>query len=855
MAGFSAIAATAAGLAFAWGQYASGGYESALQRYRDDKAEEQAVAALRIEGAFKSIHENLRTLSALPSVRDIVRHGENLSPEARGTFQQIYNNLASNVAVSEVYILPAGFDPEKLDPVTGKPEEPILMFDELIVNAGTGPAQNGEAEKAGPEEVEILEYRQLKQQMAWLGQHFPEWSAGGGMGAPMISGDQVITCDNTDFVKTGNDADRTGLMFSVPFYGTDGKFKGAITAIILNNALRKLLPGDNYALSNPLRGYTNLAAPSEVLRKAAGYIAEAKPDPELAFSAVQALKTADPASKWYVWAGNPQSDFKASAEFRAASNLAHSGYGIIALTTLFAAFSFALVKKNIILSNTRAAREAAATLRESSIAAQKARTLTALEAASSPFMLVDNFGLVTNVNRAAAEMFAMAGDDLRRSKSTIDFTALVGVPLASIDETLARRLGEKHSSELLISDRMFYVNTTPVATDMGEPLGAMIEWKDFTAEAAAEKQIASLVRAAGQGDFSRRINLAGKDGFILELTSGVNNLVETVDHGLTETVRMMSALAKGDLSQRVTGEFKGSFLQLKTDANTMADKIRDVARRISRVSREVDGATTEIAAGVSDLSRRTEHQAAALEQSSASMQQLAATVHHTAASASDARRLAMSASMAADAGGTVAARAIAAMGKIEGSSRQIGDIVELIQDIAFQTNLLALNAAVEAARAGESGKGFAVVATEVRSLAQRASQASKDIKSLIATSGNEVHEGVALVRQAGVSLSEIVASVRKVAGCITEIAASTQEQSTGIEQVKVSISDLDRITRQNAGLVEETDAALGGARRQVEALRNEVGFFRSGEADEEMPTNPAGQQFEALRKRMAAARS
>jgi methyl-accepting chemotaxis protein len=326
---------------------------------------------------------------------------------------------------------------------------------------------------------------------------------------------------------------------------------------------------------------------------------------------------------------------------------------------------------------------------------------------------------------------------------------------------------------------------------------------------------------------------------------------------------MMSALASGDLSQRVVGEFKGSFLQLKTDANIMADKIRAIARRISGVSGEVQGATREIASGVADLSVRTEHQASSLEETSASMEQLATTVRQNAGNAQEANQLAAAASMSAINGGDIANRAVTAMGRIEDSSRQITDIVGLIQDIAFQTNLLALNAAVEAARAGEAGKGFAVVANEVRALAQRAGQASKDIKGLIVNSDTQVREGVTLVKQAGSSLTEIVASVKKVANLVSEIATATQEQSSGIEQVSKAVTGMDQMTQQNAALVEETNAALQSAQAQVDELRNVVAFFKTStegatesqplETQHE-PTNPVRQQFQALARKVAGGR-
>jgi methyl-accepting chemotaxis protein len=372
------------------------------------------------------------------------------------------------------------------------------------------------------------------------------------------------------------------------------------------------------------------------------------------------------------------------------------------------------------------------------------------------------------------------------------------------------------------------------------------------AERAFQEELSKLIEAASLGDFSHRLNLTGKTGLTAKLGEGLNLWADTVSTAFGQVKSVLSALAAGDLTERMEGTCQGDLAKLQHDVNTMADKMMAIATQISGASREVQGATREIASGVADLSARTEHQASSLEETSASMEELATTVRQNAGNAQEANQLAAAASVSAVSGGEIATRAVAAMGKIEESSRQIGEIVGLIQEIAFQTNLLALNAAVEAARAGEAGKGFAVVANEVRALAQRAGQASKDIKGLIVNSDNQVREGVTLVKQAGTSLSEIVASVKKVATFVSEIAAATQEQSSGIEQVSKAVTGMDQMTQQNAALVEETNAALHSAQSQVDELRKAVSFFQTGDEDtsEAQTANPVRQQFQSLARRV-----
>ena len=311
--------------------------------------------------------------------------------------------------------------------------------------------------------------------------------------------------------------------------------------------------------------------------------------------------------------------------------------------------------------------------------------------------------------------------------------------------TLARAV-EVFKSNIITKERLEFESMNRVENEL------TTERVLREAERAFQEELSKLVDAAAAGDFSRRLSLAGKTGLTAKLGEGLNLWADTVSTAFGQVKSVLSALAAGDLSERMDGTCQGDLAKLQHDVNSMADKMMAIATQISGASREVQGATREIASGVADLSARTEHQASSLEETSASMEELATTVRQNAGNAQEANQLAAAASVAAENGGEIAMRAVTAMGKIEDSSRQIGDIVGLIQEIAFQTNLLALNAAVEAARAGEAGKGFAVVANEVRALAQRAGQASKDIKGLIVNSDSQVREGVSLVKQAGTSL-------------------------------------------------------------------------------------------------------
>lgn len=337
----------------------------ALEKYRAASQVEAQATAKKVQDAFTQIYQNIRTIGALPSVRKIDRHGKNIDDDAHQSIQQIYNNIASNVAVSEVYVVPVTLDADKIDPETGQSEAPILMFDELIIGAqakkeeAPAPAADPKAsadskkqpeapaapapapaaptastEKPKLEEVETYEYRLLKEQMQWLSAHFPRLDGIKGLDVPFIGGTDVITCDNSDYEKTLKDEDRKGLMLSVPFYDFDGALKGTITAVLRNNPLKDLLPESHAALINTAYGYT-LGPKTEGQEKAsATFVAAVKPDPALLFSTVETLKLNDPRGDWALWIGYPNSRFEESSDMRAVRSFAMGGYGLAVLLTL-----------------------------------------------------------------------------------------------------------------------------------------------------------------------------------------------------------------------------------------------------------------------------------------------------------------------------------------------------------------------------------------------------------------------------------------------------------------------------------------------------------------------------------------
>ena len=344
------------------------------------------------------------------------------------------------------------------------------------------------------------------------------------------------------------------------------------------------------------------------------------------------------------------------------------------------------------------------------------------------------------------------------------------------------------------------------------------------------REIQLLVDAAVAGDFSVRGNEAAYEHEFRRMIGGMNELMSVSDRGLRDVGRVLEALSRGDLTETVDAHYQGLLAELKTGCNATVSSLQQIVQRIRYAAQTVGTAAREISLGNTDLSARTESQAASLEETAASMEQLTGTVRVNADHASQAHQLAVDASQTAQVGGNAVRQVVETMEVLNQSSRKIVEIITVIDGIAFQTNILALNAAVEAARAGEQGRGFAVVASEVRNLAQRSAAAAREIKTLITQSVTQIGESAEQAGRAGRTMDDIVSSVQRVTDIMGSITAATREQSGGIDQVNIAISQLDDTTQQNAALVEEASAAARSLESQAQDLIAAVEVFAMDEA-------------------------
>jgi len=377
------------------------------------------------------------------------------------------------------------------------------------------------------------------------------------------------------------------------------------------------------------------------------------------------------------------------------------------------------------------------------------------------------------------------------------------------------------------------------------------EYAAFWRRLNAGEFVAAEFRRVGKGgrevwiqaSYNPIFDLKGRVAKIVKFATDVTPRVQAVN----EIGEGLSQLASNNLTHTISTAFDPVFEPLRRDYNLTAGALRAAVNSIAGTTRAVSAGADEISRASDDLSRRTEQQAATLEETAAALDEITAAVKRSAQGAQAANSAASAAREDAARSGAVMREGVQAMAEIEASSRQITQIIGVIDEIAFQTNLLALNAGVEAARAGDAGRGFAVVASEVRALAQRSADAAKEIKALINASSRQVERGVQLVGQTGEALDGIAGKVTEIDRLIAEIAASAQEQATGLGQVNNAVNQMDQVTQQNAAMVEEATAAAGQLRREAADLDDLVGQFRAGDVAAAAPASQAAPPRRRLR--------
>lgn len=455
---------------------------------------------------------------------------------------------------------------------------------------------------------------------------------------------------------------------------------------------------------------------------------------------------------------------------------------------------------------------------ERAAARDNERARQALDSVQTGLLLLDGEGRVGYANRALGQALALPDD-------------LMGAPATRLHPAfgaLQRQLeagDAAHAQEIELGGTRYVLAASPIVVE-GQRLGAAVEWRSRALELVVEGEIAALVDGAARGELDGRVPLQDKQGFVRTLSLSINHLLDTFQDKLDAIQHLLAALAQGDLRVRMEGEFAGVFARMRDDANAMVAQLSAIVLDIQSAAGTLNEAAMAIAAGNGDVSAHTQAQAASLRDTAGAMEEITAIVRQNADAAQQADRLVADAVSVAASGGEVVEGVVGTMREIDTASRRIGEIVAVIDGIAFQTNLLALNAAVEAARAGEQGRGFAVVAGEVRNLAQRSADAARQIKTLVGASVERVAEGSAQAHRAGETMGQIMGRIGGVARLMADISGGSRSQAGGIEEINAGIGRMEQTTQRNAALVEEATEAAHAMQAQATALTEAVAVFR-----------------------------
>ncbi|BCN92645.1 hypothetical protein THMIRHAM_04300 [Thiomicrorhabdus immobilis] len=464
--------------------------------------------------------------------------------------------------------------------------------------------------------------------------------------------------------------------------------------------------------------------------------------------------------------------------------------------------------------------------------ANSMRVESALKAASSNIMVIDRFRSIIFMNDSVIQMLKSVENEIKKDLPNFDSDKLIRQSIDVFHQhpehqaSLLDNLKESYQSRIHVGNAIIDLIVDPIFDENNNRIGTVAEWKNMTDQLAIEENIESIIADAAKGILSRRIDETKLHGFELQISQSINLLLENFSQ-ITENLNViLSNMATGDLTHRLSGEYQAELLEMQTATN---DAIKSFSHTLSRVNtgaQEIGGMAREVAVASEDLSQRTQEQAASLEETAASMEELTATLKNSTDNSIQANKLAHETVTQASSGIDVMNKTLEAMAGITELSKKIGEITSVIDSIAFQTNLLALNAAVEAARAGEHGRGFAVVAGEVRNLASKSAEAAKDISTLIGSAIQQITTGTSLVEETNSVFEKMVHSIQEVEDLVSQVYTTTNEQSQGIQQVNLAIGQLDEVTQQNAALVEELSATAGNMSEESTKQAEFISHFK-----------------------------
>lgn len=655
---------------------ASKDYREALDQYSEASKTKVERQVASLEGQFRLIYQGIRTISMLPSIKNIDRHGKTIDDNANESIIQIYKNLRSNVTVSEVYIVPLSLEPEKIDPETGSFEVPILMYDDEVaaksdkepdtkdeVTTVEIPAEEErittteQAERA--ENVEIFEYRALKEQMAYLKENYSEQSQlSDEMSLPFLGSIRVLTCDNTDFDNSKSDPDRAGVMLSVPFYGDDGKFKGSVTAVLRDNVIRDMLPESHAAIINKNYNYEIISRNPGQAEISKQYVEKAVADPSLIFSDVVEVKVGDPRSQWLLWVGYPDSQFTESGNVRAVYQFKIFGLGFSFLVTIVGIIIYTVLRRSFLnieannIALERRIKERTEEIEEFAKQQEQQKIQMEVERKKTLYAMADDFE-----NSVKDVLVKVVADSKKMQEALGGVTKIAAV---TKDQTVSA------------------VNEAAEAAGVSEHIAA-----------AAESLTASIREISSQTQKSRNISAeaaekAGVAKGAIENLSSQSSKVSEILSLISQIADQINLLAlNATIESARAGEAGKGFAVVANEVKQLASQVNSATVSISGEIEGMQNATKvsvesvmSIIGTISEVAQSIQSVAAAVEEQTAVTNEIAVNISKASVSAGNISRSVTSIQNGAEETGRTANQALNMASELTSQSATLSEKVE-----------------------------------------------------------------------------------------------------------------------------------------------------------------------------------
>ncbi len=828
---------------------------SATESYQKTADKDYNLTYQNINDLVKQVYQKLKTISLMPGIRNI-NPGQNIpSEETIETIYQLFHNLGEEITVSKLHVSSINLNPDGSIDDKQSVLKPLVTIDSSLYPLNSSDkrysvltSQWDQAKKVNKLSLqESSEYRQIKEQMQWFEANYDSIDKIKNE-IPLSSGSLV----GSDSFGKANNADKT-ILFSVPYYDQNGKFKGCISVLISTKEIEKWLPPKGYTLFN--RNYKIFMKSKDATQVNASkdFIEKGLKDTSLVFEKNKEVNFHDPRSSWVLWNGISHKEFEKDSSFINLENFNRFIHLMVIGWMSFACFTqirrilrnareqdkqkaLATIGNLITrLSNDDYEFEVPHTHRNDNIG-EVARALhvmrekgirliqvrAGLDNINTFLMICDNEKIIQYANPSFLQFFSRF--------LGVPAQQIIGNPTSFLRNNILENLIVRESNDkqrLEFGNHVLEVMASPIFIGNQEHVGSVIICNDITSELQTLQEVEAIVDGVLNGDLSLSINTSEQSGALLKISIGINQLIRKLSSTFGEIQKVMSSLEKNDLSQFLHDDYKGQFLTLKNSINNALNGLSSTIRIFSDNTQFIAKASNQTVEALSQITSGAQHQLTSITQLAETIQNATISITDVANNTDKASHLAQTSVGYVDSGLILMQHMMEVVNKLDENSKQISTITDTIEKISNKTNLLALNASIEAARAGEQGKGFAVVADEVGKLAISTAGSTQEISQLVEQAMNGTREAFLAVSEVNESMSKIKESVTTSDDMLRYVSQIMDQQKNTLLNTNKNVSSLREIANSNAAASEEIMATIRDLNQIIEKNRIEVNKFQT----------------------------